>query len=203
MNNKIYRNANAIKRVLQEEKNQDILKKILEEILHMKIDSIKKEKEGENCILYLKLKEKYKLYETEFEEAKLTLKFSLPYTENVINRHIKEHFFNYRNHAYYDYFQKILFLQLDFIWDLPEIDTDFITELTFREKKTKQLYKKNFFIYQINMDKFMAYWYTQKEEKIEEYKYTIMLGLGKRDLEKLSKKNKTIEKYYKSFQELE
>ncbi len=56
-------------------------------------------------------------------------------------------------------------------------------------------YVKNFKIYDINMDYYMNFWYTNDKEKIEENKYLIMLNLGQDDLEKLSKKDRKVEKY--------
>ena len=49
--------------------------------------------------------------------------------------------------------------------------------------------------YEINMDKYMNYWYTKDKEKIEENKEIIMLDLELEELEELSGNNGMVKKY--------
>ena len=63
-------------------------------------------------------------------------------------------------------------------------------------------YVKNYKIYDINMDYYLKFWYTNNEEKIEENKYLIMLNLEKEDLLKLSKEDRKVEKYMKELEKI-
>ena len=52
------------------------------------------------------------------------------------------------------------------------------------------LFVQNAFIYEVNIDRIVRFWYDENEEKIQEYKYIIMLGLPLKELEKLYSKTK-------------
>lgn len=52
------------------------------------------------------------------------------------------------------------------------------------------LFVQNAFIYEVNIDRLIRFWYDENEEKIQEYKYIIMLGLPLEELEKLYSKTK-------------
>ena len=52
------------------------------------------------------------------------------------------------------------------------------------------LFVQNAFIYEVNIDRIVRFWYDENEEKIQEYKYIIMLGLPLEELEKLYSKTK-------------
>ena len=52
------------------------------------------------------------------------------------------------------------------------------------------LFVQNAFIYEVNIDRMIRFWYDENEEKIQEYKYIIMLGLPLEELEKLYSKTK-------------
>ncbi len=52
------------------------------------------------------------------------------------------------------------------------------------------------------MDMINNYWYTSNKEKIEKYKYLIMLGLDRASLDELSKGDKYMEEYTKRVEEL-
>lgn len=52
------------------------------------------------------------------------------------------------------------------------------------------LFIRNAFIYEINIDRIVKFWYDEHEEKIKKYKYIMMLGLPLEELEKLYAKTK-------------
>ena len=59
------------------------------------------------------------------------------------------------------------------------------------------LFIRNAFIYEVNIDRIVRFWYDENEEKIQEYKYIIMLGLPLEELEKLyfKTKDRLVKKY--------
>ena len=59
------------------------------------------------------------------------------------------------------------------------------------------LFVQNAFIYEVNIDRIVRFWYDENEEKIQEYKYIIMLGLPLEELEKLylKTKDRLVKKY--------
>ena len=52
------------------------------------------------------------------------------------------------------------------------------------------LFIRNAFIYEINIDRIVKFWYDEHEEKIKKYKYIMMLGLPLEELEKQYAKTK-------------
>src|SRR5699024_7214341 len=64
----------------------------------------------------------------------------------------------------------------------------------FQDKLGKR-YVSNFKTYEINMEKYMNYWYTNNREEIEKNKEIIMLDLGLEELKTLSQKDRMVKKY--------
>ncbi len=64
------------------------------------------------------------------------------------------------------------------------------------------LYIKNFKIIEYNMDRITQFWYTANKEKIQKYKYLIMLKIDRDSLNELSKGDKYMEEYKKKVEEL-
>lgn len=64
------------------------------------------------------------------------------------------------------------------------------------------LYIENIKMIEYNMDMITAFWYTANEEKIEEYKYLIMLGLDRESLDQISKGDQFMEEYTKKVEKL-
>lgn len=92
------------------------------------------------------------------------------------------------------------FVQLSFTWSLDLNGRD-VSEYAWQTTSGIYLYE-NTFIREFNLDKIVKYWYEKNEEKIEEYKYIIMLGLDLDELDKLYAytKDKLIKKYRKELE---
>lgn len=63
--------------------------------------------------------------------------------------------------------------------------------------KDHNKYINNLEIYEFNMDKYVDMWYTNDKEKIDKFKYLIMMDLPKEELERLSKEDEVVERYMK------
>ncbi len=68
--------------------------------------------------------------------------------------------------------------------------------------KDGYLYIENMKIIEFNMDRITDFWYSKNKEKIEEYKYLIMLGLDRTSLNEIAKGDKYMEEYTKKVEEL-
>ncbi len=68
--------------------------------------------------------------------------------------------------------------------------------------KDGYLYIENMKIIEYNMDRITDFWYSKNKEKIEEYKYLIMLGLDRISLNEIAKGDKYMEEYTKKVEEL-
>ena len=64
------------------------------------------------------------------------------------------------------------------------------------------LYIENMKIIEFNMDRITDFWYSKNKEKIEGYKYLIMLGLDRTSLNEIAKGDKYMEEYTKKVEEL-
>ena len=86
------------------------------------------------------------------------------------------------------YDEVIQFLQLNFT---SGIHKDLKECRVYKMQDEDQfLFVQNAFIYEVNIDRMIRFWYDENEEKIQEYKYIIMLGLPLEELEKLYFKDK-------------
>ena len=63
------------------------------------------------------------------------------------------------------------------------------------QDEEEKKYVENFVIYEINMEKYMSFWYTNNVHEIEKNKEIIMLDLGLEELKSLSKKDRIVERY--------
>lgn len=73
-------------------------------------------------------------------------------------------------------------------------DNELLRIYYFQDKLGKR-YVSNFKTYEINMEKYMNYWYTNNREEIEKNKEIIMLDLGLEELKTLSQKDRMVKKY--------
>lgn len=185
----------AFKYVMGDEKSKDILKTILELILKIKIEEIE----------YLNI-------ETVEESIKIKgkrLDLRILTDNKNINIEVNSCYKTYmhvRNMAYmcnlYErhiltgkiYNNKTEFIQINLTYGIPKKDTKIIRRYEMSDDDGK-LFVNNFVIYEINMEKIMNFWYDNKKEEIEKFKYLIMLDLGEENLKKLSKTDKVVEKY--------
>ena len=93
-----------------------------------------------------------------------------------------------------EYTEKVQIIQINFTYGLGKKDKRIVRKYYNQDEEQKK-FVKNFVIYEYNMDKIMEFWYSKDKEKIEEYKYFIMLDLKPNDLQELSKRDKVVEEY--------
>ena len=184
----------AFKEVFLNEKNEEILKKLLEQSLHLKIHTIETAMMERNqgneharrkvldAVLYtdqgiigIEMNARYKGY---LRVRNTAFAFDL-YTH-----------YTYRGKEYDDEMQII---QINYTYGLGK-KYDEVEVYELQNKKGEQLLK-NFRIIEWNMDKIMKFWYDKDEENIEKHKYLIMLDLEQEELHELSKRDEEVKKY--------
>lgn len=183
----------AFKEVFMKEENQDILKKVLESILKVEIKKIK----------YLNQERNVDNIHVRRKHLDLNLETDIGHIEVEVNTS-NEFYVRPRNMSYIcdiyshhtlkgeEYSEDTLVIQINFSYGLK--DKEYIRKYEIQDKE-KNKYVRNFIIYEINMEKYKEIWYSKDEEKIEEEKYILMLDLMPKELKKLSKKDRVVNKY--------
>ena len=175
------------------EKNKDLLILLLEKILNVKIRKLE----------YLNLEQNVDNVLVKRKHFDLFLKTDFGKVQVEINTE-KEGYVNVRNMAYLcdiyshtilqgeEYSEDVEIIQINFSYHLH--DKKLIRKYYYQDEEKKK-YVRNMKTYEINMDKYMNYWYTKDKEKIEENKEIIMLDLELEELEELSGNNRMVKKY--------
>ena len=183
----------AFKEVFMNENNKDILEKLLESILKVKIEEIK----------YLNLERNVDNVNVKRKHLDLNLKTNIGYIEVEVNTstesYVKPRNFSYICDIYShstkkgeSYNENTLVVQINISYGLKyeELIRKYMVQ-----DEDKNKYINNLIIYEINMDKYMEIWYNKDEKEIEENKYIMMLNLQPEELENLSKKDRMVLKY--------
>lgn len=192
----------AFKEVFMKEDNKDILIALLESVLDIKIEELK----------YLNLEKNVDNVNVRRKHFDLHVKTK---TENIhieVNSQMQKYVrprnasFLFDTYAHEvlkgdNYDENTLFIQINFTYGLgsntkyfKKTEDENINLFMLRNNKGKP-FISNLKIIEFNMDYFTKLCYPKDEKLIDKYKYVIMMDLGKKDLEKLSKKDKVVYKY--------
>lgn len=195
MQNKFYtcKYDRPFKEVMLNKNNEDLLKWYMEDILKVKIESIEIntiEMESRN----IHVKRKYADVILNTDVGKIEIEVNAC-NENYVKPRNMAYLCNiYSNHTLVgsDYSEDVPIIQINFSYGLK--DKEKIREYKIQDDSRKE-YVKNFTIYEINMEYYKEIWDNGNEEEIEKNKYYIMLDLEEKDLKKISKKDRMVEKY--------
>ena len=184
----------AFKEVFMKEENKDLLICLLEKILDLKIKEIKylnlernvlnvhvKRKHFDLFLQYLIL-ERYKLRLIRIIVIIFLLEIHLIFVIliQVIHQEVTK------------YDPNINIIQINFSYGLKK---DKLFSKYYIQDEDGNKYVSNFLIIELNMDKYMEFWYNKDEKEINEYIEYIMLDLGEKDLRNVSKGNGVVKKY--------
>ena len=191
------RNDRAFKEIFMNEDNKDILICLLESVLNIKIKEL----------TYLNLEKNVDNINIRRKYFDLHVKTE---TENIqieVNGQVHD-YLRPRNTAFIcktysnvtlkgaNYNENVKVIQINFTYGL---ESEFKNDKGYRIYKIRdednKCYVENFTIYEFDMDYYNDIWYSGDEEKILNNKYLIMMDLDKKDLNKLSKEDKVVEKY--------
>ena len=182
----------AFKEVFLNEKNEEILKKLLEQSLNVKIHAIETLMERNQGNVHVRKKVLVIVLHT--DQGIIGLEMNV----NNRNLHIRNTVlgFDLYNHYIYrgdEYDDLIQVIQVNYTYGLGKKYNE--VEVYELQNERKEQLLNNFKIIEWNMDKIMKFWYDKDEENIEKYKYLIMLDLEQEELHELSKRDEKVKKY--------
>ena len=100
-----------------------------------------------------------------------------------------------------EYNEDVMYIQINLSYGLKDDKLNRIYKMMDKDGKN---YVNNFiiyYIYELNMDRYMKFWYNGDKKKIEENKYLVMLDLQLDELENLAK-DKVVSKYMKTLKKI-
>ena len=188
------------KEIMLKEENKDVLKKLLENILKIKIKEIEINNQERNTgNIKIRRKHLHALLTT--NEGKIEIEVNTSNEKYVHPRNMAYISDIYASHTLVgeEYNEDTKIIQINLSYKIKDEKGYRIYKV--RDKEGKE-YVKNLIIYELNMQYYMDLWYNKKEEEIEENKYIIMLDLKKEELKKLSKEDKVVSKYMEELDRL-
>ena len=189
----------AFKEIMMKEENFEILKKVLESILEVTIEKIELQPlHIPTGNIHLKGKEVDLLVVT--DQGKIEVEVNTYYNDYVRVRN-----FSYITNIYNNqvtvgdkYNEDTNVIQINLNYGIP--DTKYKRIYKVRDEEGKE-YIKNFYIYEINMEKLKKIWYDKNELEIEKNKYLLMLDMEIKDIKKLPK-DKVVKEYMEKIEKL-
>ena len=189
----------AFKEIMMKEENFEILKKVLESILEVTIEKIELQPlHIPTGNIHLKGKEVDLLVVT--NQGKIEVEVNTYYNDYVRVRN-----FSYITNIYNNqvtvgdkYNEDTNVIQINLNYGIP--DTKYRRIYKVRDEEGKE-YIKNFYIYEINMEKLKKIWYDKNELEIEKNKYLLMLDMEIKDIKKLPK-DKVVKEYMEKIEKL-
>ena len=189
----------AFKEIMMKEENFNILKKVLETILKVRIQEIKLQPLNLNTgNIHIKGKEVDLLVIT--EQGKIEVEVNIYYNDYVRTRNFSYITSIYNNQVTVGekYNEDTNIIQINLNYGVK--DTEYKRIYKVRDETGKE-YIKNFCIYEINMEKLKEIWYDKNELEIEKNKYLLMLDMKISDLKKLSK-DQVVREYMEKIEKL-
>ena len=189
----------AFKEIMMKEENFNILKKVLETILKVRIQEIKLQPLNLNTgNIHIKGKEVDLLVIT--EQGKIEVEVNTYYNDYVRVRNFSYITSIYNNQVTVGekYNEDTNIIQINLNYGVK--DTEYKRIYKVRDETGKE-YIKNFCIYEINMEKLKEIWYDKNELEIEKNKYLLMLDMKISDLKKLSK-DQVVREYMEKIEKL-
>ena len=189
----------AFKEIMMKEENFEILKKVLESILEVTIEKIELQPlHIPTGNIHLKGKEVDLLVVT--NQGKIEVEVNTYYNDYVRVRN-----FSYITNIYNNqvtvgdkYSEDTNVIQINLNYGIP--DTKYRRIYKVRDEEGKE-YIKNFYIYEINMEKLKKIWYDKNELEIEKNKYLLLLDMEIKDIKKLPK-DKVVKEYMEKIEKL-
>ena len=175
------------------EENKDLLTFLLENILDLKIKEIKYLNLERN-VLNVHVKRKHFDLFLDTDIGKIQVEINSYYSDYIPVRNTSYICNTYTSYTArgYKYNPNINIIQINFSYGLKK---DKLFSRFYIQDEDGNKYVSNFLIIELNMDKYMEFWYNKDEKEINEYIEYIMLDLGEKDLKKVSKGNGVVKKY--------
>lgn len=175
------------------EENKDLVTFLLENILDLKIKEIKYLNLERNVLnIHVKIKHFDLFLDTDI--GKIQVEINSYYSDYIPVRNTSYICNTYTSYTLigYKYNPNINIIQINFSYGLKK---DKLFSRYYIQDEDGNKYVSNFLIIELNMDKYMEFWYNKDEKEINEYIEYIMLDLGEKDLRNISKGNGVVKKY--------
>ena len=202
MNNKFYtcRYDRPFKEIMLKESNKDILKALLENILHVNIEQI----EINNIEMNsgnISVKRKYLDALLTTDEGLIEIEVNACDKPYVHPRNMSYICDIYAHHTLVrkQYNEDTKIIQINLSYGLKDNKNIRVYKVMDEDKK---LYVNNLYIYDVNMEYYKKIWYDKNEEEIRKNRYLIMMDLEKEELKEISKGDKVVYKYMEDLDNL-
>ena len=196
----------AFKEVFLKEKNKDLLRELLEKILEVKIyeiELLKTEKLSGN----VNIKEKRLDALLKTNVGKIGIEVNSEVQGYIHPRNMSYICNEYASHTLVGetYDEETMITQINLSYGMDKRDVP-KRDYRIMDKEGKE-FVSNFRIIEINMEYYLELWYDslkkgKNDKLIEENQLLIMLGLEEKELEKLSKNHKKVNKYMSEIKEV-
>ena len=155
------------KEILLKEENQDILQKILDTTLKIKIYEIK-ELNVERRVGNLEIKSKRVDILLYTEIGYIGIELNARYQEYLHVRNLAYHCDNYAHYTLRgeEYKEDVKIIQINFTYGMGHEEKEEV-KVYEMQNESGEKYVDNFLLYEFNMDKLMEFWYSKEEKKIE------------------------------------
>ena len=192
----------VFKEVFMRDDSKDILTKLLESILDVKIEKIRflnLERNVDN--IYVRRKHFDLFLETNIGKIQVEVNAEDP---NYLHSRNASFVFDTYSHEVKrgeEYTEDTLVIQINLSYSIKIEELVRIYKV--RNEKGNE-YIRNLIIYDINMDKIKDIWYSNSKREIEKYKYLIMLDLNQKELRNLEKlsQDRSVYKYMETLEEV-
>ena len=195
------KNDRVFKEIFMKEENKDILIKLLESILDIKIielEYLNLEKNVDN----INIRKKYFDLHVKTSSENIQIEVNPNVLEYTRPRNVSYICDTYSHQVLKgeEYNENSKVIQINFTYGLMKNKKDkYYMDDAYRiykiQDEKRNSYVENFTIYEYNMDYLMKVWYSKNEKEIDRYKYIIMMDLQKEELGKLSEKDKVVDRY--------
>ena len=181
------------KEIFLKEQNKDLLKVLLEQVLNIKINEIEI-KNIERNTGNINIRRKYLDALLYTDQGKIGIEINSENKDYVKPRNMAFLCDMYAGHTLVgeSYTEETKIIQINFSYGLK--DNNGIRIYKIQDKENKE-FVNNFLIYEINMDYYLKLWYNEDEQEVNKYRYLIMLNLNKKELKKISIKDKVVTKF--------
>ena len=181
-------------------RNKKILKTLIETIIGEEV-IIEKIKNSEKAVKNVRLRKKVVDLLVKAKDKYIHIELNVNNEKYYKVRNVSYIFDSYSNSVEKgkDYSEKIDFIGIDLTYGLK--DKNMMNEYRIMDKERRN-YVNNFKIIECNMDKIMDVWYSKDNKLIDKYKYLIMLGLDRKDLKELSRRDDIVKEFNEEVEEL-
>lgn len=190
----------AFKEIMLNEKNTDILKWLLESILKLQIETIEiKTVERNTGNLSVRRKVLDALLTTNIGKVQIEVNSNENDYLYPINMAYIADVYSHDTLVGEEYTEDVMFIQINLTYGKGEEDA---YKVYYMQDENGEKFVNNLKIYEFNMDFYKKIWDNNDKKLIEENKALVMLDLSLKELKKLSKEDRLVNKYMSNLEKI-